>query len=108
MLLNLHTSIALYFSAVNNHDPERVGECFAQDAIVKDEGKTMQGLEAIRNWMTETTRKYHHTMEPLSFEQKGHATVVTNRLTGDFPGSPLELEFSFVLKEGKIAELEIH
>jgi hypothetical protein len=32
---------------------------------------------------------------------------VTNRLTGNFPGSPIELEFVFQLDSGKIVSLEI-
>ena len=42
----------------------------------------------------------------LRFE-KGGKTVVTNRLTGNFPGSPIELEFVFTLKDDKIVSLEI-
>jgi len=34
-------------------------------------------------------------------------TVVTNRLTGNFPGSPVNLEFVFRLEGNKIASLEI-
>ena len=33
--------------------------------------------------------------------------LVVNRLTGTFPGSPVELEFLFQLAGGKIIELEI-
>jgi hypothetical protein len=35
-------------------------------------------------------------------------TVVTTKLTGDFPGSPIALGFVFMLEGGKIAALEIH
>jgi hypothetical protein len=34
-------------------------------------------------------------------------SIVTNRLTGNFPGSPIELEFVFTLDRDKIAALEI-
>ena len=34
-------------------------------------------------------------------------TIVTNRLTGNFPGSPIELEFVFTLVGDKIVSLEI-
>jgi hypothetical protein len=33
--------------------------------------------------------------------------VVTNRLTGSFPGSPIEIRFVFTLAGDKIASLEI-
>ena len=34
-------------------------------------------------------------------------TVVTSRLNGNFPGSPVNLRFFFRLERGKIALLEI-
>ena len=34
-------------------------------------------------------------------------SIVTNRLTGNFPGSPIELDFAFTLDGDKIASLEI-
>ena len=37
----------------------------------------------------------------------GDLTVITSRLTGDFPGSPVDLRFFFRLERGKIASLEI-
>jgi len=39
--------------------------------------------------------------------QKDGKTIVTNRLTGNFPGSPIELEFVFTLDGDKIKSLEI-
>jgi hypothetical protein len=46
-------------------------------------------------------------MEPLALTRKSGKTIVTNRLTGDFPGSPIELRFIFELAGDKIASLEI-
>jgi hypothetical protein len=37
----------------------------------------------------------------------GGKTVVSTKLTGNFPGSPLTLDFVFTLEGGKIAALEI-
>ena len=74
---------------------------------MRDEGKTIKGLAAIKKWMVETKQKYQHTIEPLASTQKDDKTIVTNRLTGNFPGSPIELEFVFTLDGGKIVSLEI-
>jgi SnoaL-like domain len=82
-------------------------KCFADDAVVRDEGQTIEGLAAIKQWKAETSRKYQHTIEPLACAQKDDKTIVTNRLTGNFPGSPIELEFVFALKGNKIVALEI-
>jgi len=88
-------------------EAEALAQCFAENAIVRDEGKTIEGLAAIRKWMVETKQKYQHTFEPLAATEKDGKTIVTNRLTGDFPGNPIELEFVFTLDRDKIAALEI-
>jgi ketosteroid isomerase-like protein len=99
--------IANYIEAENRGDVEALGQCFAENAVVRDEGKTIEGVAAIKEWKAETKRKYRHTIEPLASERKEGKIVVTNRLTGNFTGSPIELEFVFTLEGDKIASLEI-
>ena len=106
-MMHLPTPIALYIAAENRGDTEALARCFAEDAIVRDEGQTIEGMAAIEQWKVETKKKYRHTIEPLACSQKDDKTIVTNRLTGNFPGSPIELEFVFTLEENKIADLEI-
>jgi ketosteroid isomerase-like protein len=107
MPVDLPTPIAVYIAAENRGDTEALAECFAQDAVVQDEGKTIQGLTAIKQWKAETKKKYQHTIEPLASTQKDDKIIVTNQLTGNFPGSPIELEFVFELDGDKIVSLEI-
>ena len=107
MSVNLPTPIAIYIAAENQGDTEALAQCFAEDAVVRDEGQTIEGLAAIKKWKAETKKKYQHTIEPLASVQKDDETVVTNRLTGNFPGSPIELEFVFTLHRNKIAALKI-
>ena len=107
MSVDLPTPIAIYIAAENRGDTEALAKCFAEDAVVRDEGHTIEGLTAIKQWMAETKRKYQHTVEPLASTQKGDKTIVTNRLTGNFAGSPIELEFVFTLDGDKIVSLEI-
>ena len=107
MSVDLPTPIARYIAAENRGDTEALAKCFAEHAVVRDEGQTIEGLAAIKQWKAETRKKYQHTIEPLASVEKGGKTIVTNRLTGNFPGSPIELEFVFTLKDNKIASLEI-
>ncbi len=107
MSVDLPKPIAIYIAAENRGDTEALAQCFAEDAVVRDEGQTIEGLAAIKKWKAETKKKYQHTIEPLACTQKDGKTVVTNRLTGNFPGSPIELEFVFTLHRNKIASLEI-
>jgi hypothetical protein len=107
MSIELAAPIALYIAAENRGDAEALSQCFAEHAIVRDEGRIIEGLVAIKRWKTETTKKYRHTVEPLASVHKDGKTVVTNRLSGNFPGSPIELHFIFELDGNKIASLEI-
>lgn len=107
MDLNLPVPIAIYFVAENQGHTEIVAQCFVEDAVVQDEGQTIEGLAAIKQWDSESRKKYQHTIEPIGFAQKDGKAIVTNRLTGNFPGSPIELEFVFTLDGSKIATLEI-
>jgi hypothetical protein len=57
--------------------------------------------------MTAASAKYSYTSEPFAIEQKDGRYIVTSQLTGNFPGSPVNLRFSFQLERGKIASLVI-
>jgi len=100
--------IADYFAAESKEDAAALARCFAPDAVVKDEGQTFRGPAAIRKWNADARSKYHHRVEPLqAFEREGR-TVVVARLSGTFPGSPLEVEHVFRLEGSKIASMEIN
>ena len=106
MSLNLPGPIDAYFAA-DKLDSEAIARCFTNTAVVKDEGHTYSGLAAIKQWKAESSTKYTYTSEPFALEQKDGMAVVTSRLTGTFPGSPVDLRFFFRLERGKIASLEI-
>jgi hypothetical protein len=107
MSLDLPKAIAAYIAAENGQDRDATSQWFRDDGIVMDEHRTMEGLPAIKNWMAETKKKYQHILEPLTSLQKDDKTIVTCRLTGNFPGSPVEIDFAFRLEGGKIISLEI-
>jgi len=106
-MTRLPIPIANYVDAENSGDTKALAQCFAENAVVRDEGQTIEGLAAIKQWKAETKKKYQHTIEPLAVAQKDSKIIVTNRLTGNFPGSPIELEFVFTLDRDKIVSLEI-
>ncbi len=104
--VHLPKPIAVYLAA-DGDDSETFSQCFAEDAVVRDEGQTYRGLVAIKQWKAEAKKKYQYTIEPLASARKGDKTIVTSRLTGNFPGSPIEVRFVFRLEGDKIASLEI-
>lgn len=105
-MINLPLPISAYFTA-DIKDGDAVARCFTDTAVVKDEGHTYTGREAIRAWKTEVASKYSYVSEPQAITTNGERTVVTSRLTGNFPGSPVDLRFFFLLDGDKIAQLEI-
>ena len=103
---DLPEPVAAYFAA-DMGDSEAVARCFTETAVVKDEGHTHTGRAAIKQWKADASAKYSYTSEPLACEQKDGKVVVTCRLTGNFPGSPVNLRFFFTLEGDKIASLDI-
>jgi len=107
--LSLPEPIAAYFEADerDGNDGKSVARCFTQQAVVKDEGHTYTGTHAIRGWKTEASAKYRYTSKPVALEERDGQFIVTSRVTGNFPGSPVDLRYVFRLERGKIAFLEI-
>ncbi len=104
--INLPKPIAAYFDT-DKADSESLSQCFTENAVVKDEGHTHKGRAAIKQWKSDGSKKYKYTSEPFACGQKDGKTVVTSRLTGNFPGSPVDLRFFFELEGDRIASLEI-
>jgi hypothetical protein len=102
----LPAPIAAYFAA-DVVDANVVARCFTETAVVIDEHREHQGRRAIARWKTEATAKYHYTSEPLAVHVSVADVIVIARVTGDFPGSPVELRYRFALEGDKIARLEI-
>ena len=107
MSLQLPAPIARYVQIANSGAAEAASECFASDATVRDEGQTYEGVAAIKNWMAATKKKYGHTVAPLELVERGGQSILKARLTGNFPGSPITVNFSFRLAGGRIRALEI-
>jgi SnoaL-like domain len=105
--LQLPVSIERYVQIANSDTPEAVPECFAADAIVRDEGQTYEGVAAIQNWMAATKKKYGHTITPLELAERDGHSILKARLAGNFPGSPITVNFNFELAGGKIRALAI-
>jgi hypothetical protein len=106
MSLNLSKPIADYF-ATDRTESEAIAQLFTANAVVKDEGHVYDGRSAIRRWKAESATKYTYTSEPFASEDRDGKIIVTSRLTGNFPGSPVTLRFFFGLEGDKIASLEI-
>jgi len=106
MSTKLPEPLAAYFSAHKNHDVDAMIGPFAEGAIVKNEGHERCGLPAIRKWMEEAAAK-PSVIAVTNAAATDANTTATGRVSGNFPGSPVELRFIFALDQRKITRLEI-
>ncbi len=105
--MKLPAPIQTYFSAEPPQDGAALAAAFATDAIVHDEGRIHRGPDEIRSWWQAAKAKYRHRAEPLDLSQIAGKAVVRARVSGDFPGSPAVLTFTFGLADDRITDLEI-
>lgn len=107
MTVNLPRVIANYFATDRKGEAQATSECFTPDAVVIDEGNRYVGRDAIRQWMANASTQYNYAVEPFDVAHGHDHIVVTSHLTGNFPGSPVDLRYRFVLDGDQIAQLEI-
>ena len=107
MSLKLPSAVELYVKIENAGDTDALSKCFAASATVRDEGRTYEGLDAIKKWKAETKKRYSHTIHPLAVSNREGKTILRAKVAGNFPGSPVTIEFSFVIANGKIVALQI-
>jgi SnoaL-like protein len=100
----LPAPLARYFES---ETPEAVAHCFTDEAAVVDEGHEHRGRAAIAAWNAASNAKYSFATEPLGLSSAGGVFTVTAKVTGTFPGSPVQLRFGFTIEDGLIARLEI-
>jgi ketosteroid isomerase-like protein len=108
MNIEVPAPIERYLAAEAAKDSEALGQCFREDAVVRDEGRVHRGVAAIEAWHREANATNGYAVEPLeTASASGRPVVVRARVTGDFPGSPAELRFHFTLSGDRILSLEV-
>jgi SnoaL-like domain len=105
--MNLPFPIQTYFDADKRGDGDAPIYAFSPNAVVKDEGQSHAGHQAIDAWWRAVKTKYQHRVEPLEADEKNDITKVRAWVTGQFPGSPAILTFAFRLEGDQITGLEI-
>lgn len=105
--MELPQLVAKFVETQNTYDSGAYTECFTENAIVHDEGKTHTGKAEIRQWIKEANEKYKSVMKPLRYEKSGSNGVLTAEVSGTFPGSPIVLKFHLGLEDGLIDSLNV-
>ena len=105
--IDLPPPVAAYFAA-DTTGAESVAQCFTDGAVVIDERREYRGRTAIARWKAQASANFRYSVERLGVHVSGNQTTVTGRVTGDFPGSPVELQYHFTIEGAKIARLRSH
>ncbi|WP_239341215.1 hypothetical protein, partial [Frankia sp. CiP3] len=90
--IDIPEPIRRYFELAAHPDQKAYVDQFAADALVEDEGRNYQGIDAIRSWRGAVPLV---TYTIKSIQRHGHGHDARAEIAGDFPGSPVELAFHF-------------
>ncbi|MDF3822324.1 nuclear transport factor 2 family protein [Leptospira sp. 96542] len=107
MKLKLPVPIETYIQASNDSDLKKVLSCFTDTATVLDEGKILTGHNAIGKWFRKTRSKYQFKSSPIALKGKDKKLILTAEVSGNFPGSPITLDYQFQIVSDLIQDLRI-
>ena len=103
----LPAAVARYIEAANRFDVTAAADCFTADASVHDENHDYAGRDAVRTWVAETSRKYHPAFTVMRATVNGDDVSLAVAVSGQFPGSPVTLDYQLRLSGDKISTLTI-
>ncbi len=103
--MNLPQVLTDLVAAQNSSDSAAYANCFAETAIVLDEGKKHTGKASIKKWIAKANQEYTTKMRPLNFSAPEQ--ILEAEISGSFPGSPIVITYQLTIKEGLIHSLKI-
>ena len=105
--LMLPPILSAMIAAHNAHDSATFTACFAEDAVVRDEGRIHFGKAVIQAWFEDVTQKYQTVVGVTDLTYQDGEPVLTGNVSGTFDGSPIQLRYYAAIDEGKIVALKI-
>jgi ketosteroid isomerase-like protein len=105
---DLPAVLAEHLAAHGTRDAERELACYADDALVTDDGHTYRGRAQIRAWLGRAASEYAYSSKLTAVRQDDdtHWTAV-HHLEGDFPGGVVDLRYRYTLAGDRITDLTI-
>lgn len=103
----LPSPILAYIDADKRNDGGALIDAFSPDAVVRDDGQSHVGRDAIGAWWRMAKARYRHKIEPLEVTEMGDTANLLAKVTGQFPGSPATMTFAFRIEGNRITGLEI-
>ncbi|HTF22004.1 MAG TPA: nuclear transport factor 2 family protein [Chryseolinea sp.] len=100
-------SVKSLIDAQQRHDNEAYAKCFAPNAKVFDEGRTHEGYDEIKRWITDANSKYNTVMQAIDYRENSSGGVLTAEISGTFQGSPVVLTYHLKFDNSLISSLKI-
>lgn len=105
MSIELTPLLTRFVSHMNNHDSGAFTACFADDAVVEDEGQTYQGRVAIEAWISKAFAQAAPILDLKEAQQTATGSILSGMVSGTFPGSPIMLHYHLTHDETVISAL---
>jgi hypothetical protein len=99
--------VSRFLEAANLWDENLAAACFTTNGTVRDEDREFEGRKEIQGWVAETSRRYRPSFVPLKTFASDDAVRGQIAVSGQFPGSPVTLDYEFRVENGKISILTI-
>ncbi|MBR9971022.1 nuclear transport factor 2 family protein [Magnetospirillum sulfuroxidans] len=107
MSIHLPGAVSIFFDVSNGGDSSGLRHILAADAVAHDEGRSHEGCQAVQAWLQEARRKYQYHVAPMAVQSQDERVTVATKVSGNFPGSPLQLEYVFRMAGDLIQSVEI-
>lgn len=109
--VKLPPAVEHYLRTVNSGDAEEFAESFADDALVEDVDRRIEGIEAIKKWSRQDIFAVRARFDVVTVAEHNGRTLLTVKIDGTFDRTglpdPLLMNQSFLVARGKIAELKV-
>lgn len=104
--MNLPKVITDLVNAQNSFDSIAYANCFSENAVVFDEGKTHNSRKEIEDWIADSNERYQAKIKPVGYQENETESIFKAETSGNFPGSPIVLNYHLVIGDGLIQSLK--
>jgi hypothetical protein len=107
--IKLPRAVETYIRAINARDADAFQSSFADDAVVKDVGREIRGIAAIKEWANREIFAVNVTLDVMETIAHDGQTIAIVKIDGTFDRAglpdPLLMEHCFTVAGDKIASL---
>src|SRR5258708_10895886 len=97
MALDVPEPVAEYLAAEEAKDADALSRCFTEGGTVHNEGQDYHGRDSIRQWNQAADVNYRYVLQTVNVQTFGDLVTVRARLTGECPGSLVDIDHNFRL-----------